>query len=79
MSEETDSALREISIKLDQAIRLLAISVTAGKKQRDQIAVLSRAGFDRHDIAEILGTTPGTVSVELSVLKKLSRKEKRSD
>ncbi len=78
MSEETDPTLREISIKLDQAIRLLAISVTGDKKQRDQIAILSRAGFDRHDIAKILGTTPGTVSVELSVLKKLSRKEKRS-
>jgi hypothetical protein len=78
MKDETGSALNEISIKLDQAIRLLAISVIGDKKQRDQIAILSRAGLDRHEIAGILGTTPGTVSVEISVLKKLSKKEKRS-
>lgn len=78
MKAETGPTITEISTKLDQAIRLLAISVIGDKKQRDQIAILSRAGLDRHKIAEILGTTPGTVSVELSVLKKLSKKEKRS-
>jgi DNA-binding CsgD family transcriptional regulator len=79
MSEKMDSEFAEISAKLDQAIRLLAMSVVADKKQREQISMLSRAGLDRHEIAEILGTTPGTVSVELSMLKKLGgRKEKRS-
>jgi len=79
MKEETDPTLADISTRLGQAIRLLAMSVVADKKQREQISILSRAGLDRHEIAEILGTTPGTVSVELSTLKKLSRrKEKRS-
>ncbi len=77
MREDTGPTITEISTKLDQAIRLLAISVISEKKQRDQIAILSRAGLDRHEIAEILGTTPGTVSVELSIFKKHSKKEKR--
>ena len=50
--------------------RLLALSLTDGKKQREQIALLAAAGMDRHEIAELVGTTAGTVSVELSNLKK---------
>ena len=42
MKEETGPALAEISRKLDQAIRLLAISVAGDKKQREQIAILSK-------------------------------------
>ena len=77
--KETGPTRVHMSRRLDQAIRLLAMSVVADKKQREQISILSRAGLDRHEIAEILGTTPGTVSVELSTLKKFSgRKEKRS-
>jgi CRP-like cAMP-binding protein len=76
MREDTGPTLAEIAAKFDQVIRLLAISVIGDKKQRDQIAILSRVGLDRHEIAEILGTTPGTVSVELSVLKKLTKRGK---
>jgi len=79
MNEEMTPTLISISTQLDQAIRLLAMFVVGDKRQREQISMLSRAGLDRHKIAEILGTTPGTVSVELSTLKKRSgRKEKRS-
>jgi DNA-binding NarL/FixJ family response regulator len=48
--------------------------MTADKKQRDQISILSRAGLDRNEIANILRTTPGTVSVELSILKKMGKR-----
>jgi len=68
----------QVAARLNQLTRLVALSVVADKKQRDQILILSRAGLDRHEIAEILGTTPGTVSVELSILKKaLKKKETR--
>lgn len=50
--------------------RLLALSLIDGKKQRDQIALLATAGMDRHEIAELVGTTAGTVSVEISHLRK---------
>ena len=50
--------------------RLLALSLIDGKKQREQIKLLATAGMDRHEIAELLGTTAGTVSVEISNLRK---------
>ncbi len=50
--------------------RLLALSLIEGKKNRDQIATLAAAGMDRHEIAELVGTTANTVSVEISNLKK---------
>jgi DNA-binding NarL/FixJ family response regulator len=76
MRDEAQDALQRISDQLKQLTRLVAISVSADKKQREQILALARAGLDRHEIAEILGTTPGTVSVELSVSKR-ERKKKR--
>jgi DNA-binding NarL/FixJ family response regulator len=57
--------------------RLLALSLIEGKKQREQIALLATAGMDRHEIAELVGTTAGTVSVEISNLKKRKSEESR--
>jgi len=64
------ASLDELSRQLTVLIRLTAISVTDGKKQTDQILALSRAGLAPRDIADILGTSPNTVSVELSRLRK---------
>ena len=50
--------------------RLLALSLIDGKKQREQIELLATAGMDRHEIAELVGTTANTVSVETSHLRK---------
>jgi CRP-like cAMP-binding protein len=50
--------------------RLLALSLIDSKKQREQIKLLASTGMDRHEIAELVGTTAGTVSVEMSHLKK---------
>jgi CRP-like cAMP-binding protein len=50
--------------------RLLALSLIDGKKQREQIKLLAATGMDRHEIAELVGTTAGTVSVEISNLRK---------
>jgi DNA-directed RNA polymerase specialized sigma24 family protein len=52
--------------KVDLLIRLTAVSAVDGKPQREQIALLSRAGFQPRDIAELLGTTANSVRVELS-------------
>jgi CRP-like cAMP-binding protein len=51
--------------------RLLALSLIEGKKNRESIAILASAGMDRHEIAELVGTTANTVSVEISTQKKL--------
>ena len=61
----------------ENGVKLVAQSVTADKKQREQVPLLSRAGLDRHEIAEHLDTTPGTgASVELSLLKKTNRRKR---
>jgi CRP-like cAMP-binding protein len=61
---------RKIESELRIVRRLLALSLIDGKKQREQIELLATAGMDRHEIAELVGTTAGTVSVEMSNLRK---------
>jgi len=56
----------KIEQKLDKLINLLALNITLGKKQEDQIKILSRSGFQPKEIAKILGTTANTVRVGLS-------------
>lgn len=57
--------------------RLLALALIDGKRNREQIALLAAAGMDRHEIAELVGTTAGTVSVEISNLKRRKSEESR--
>ena len=61
--------------KLDQILRILVISVTRGLKQREQIALLDRAGFQPKAIAELLGTSSNTVRVELVGLRRAGTKK----
>jgi DNA-binding CsgD family transcriptional regulator len=64
------SAEQLVLEKLDQLLRVLTISVTSGLKQKDQIALLDRAGFSPKDIAGLLGTTRNTVNVALNAIRK---------
>ena len=61
---------RKLEAELGIVRRLLALSLIDGKKQREQIKLLASAGMDRHEIAELVGTAAGTVSVEISNLRK---------
>ena len=65
-----DSEVQEVSRKLDTLIRLLAFSLIEGRKKKDQLLLLSKAGFQPRHIAEMLGTTPNTVRVALSNIRK---------
>ncbi len=67
----------EILAKLDRVLRLLALQATREMRQRDQIAILSRAGFAPKEIAEILGTSANTVRVELVTIRRNKRKGSR--
>lgn len=51
-------------------VNLLALLLVQERKQPEQISLLNRAGFGRSEIAALLGTTPNTVSVQLSVQKR---------
>jgi DNA-binding CsgD family transcriptional regulator len=64
----------EVLAELRKATRLLSVIATQGLAQRDQIIALSRVGFTPKETAELLGTTPNTVSVRLSAF----RKEKKN-
>lgn len=68
-----EQALGRVEKRLDQIVRLFALKLSEGKKQADAIQILAAAGIERSLIAELLGTTPNTVSVSLSV----SRSKKR--
>lgn len=68
-----DQVLERIEFKLDQMLKLAALQMTSGMKQTQAIQMLAAAGFDRRTIAELLNTTPNTVSVTLSTSKAKAR------
>ena len=67
--EVGESILKELRI-----IRMLLVAErTQSSTQKDSIAILARAGLGPADIADTLGTTPNTVSVALSDLRKAGK------
>lgn len=67
----SESTLKEISSKLDILIKLSALNLVKDSKiQKEQIVLLSGAGFQPKQIADILGTTNNVVSVTLASIKK---------
>lgn len=62
----TESQYQELSKKLDLLTRLMALSLIADKQRQDQFILLSKAGVQPKEIAEIVGTTANTVRVALS-------------
>ena len=51
--------------KLDNIIRLIALSITEGKKPVEKIELLGRADLQPKEIASILKTTANSVRVAL--------------
>lgn len=62
--------------KIDKILRILTVIATKGMKQREQIAILSQAGFQPKDIADLLGTSSNTVRVELVALRRAGEGKK---
>ncbi len=61
----------DILEELRKISRLLVLIATKDSlQQKDQIGLLARAGFKTKEIADLLGTTAGTVSVALVRLRK---------
>ena len=60
----------DIASELRRISRLLTLLVTKNLSQKDKIAVLSSAGLQPKEIAELIGTTPNTVSVTLAQMRK---------
>jgi hypothetical protein len=77
--EIDEERFKEISSKMDLIVRLLALNIVKDLKvQKDKIITLSSFGFGPSEIAGLLGTTPNTVSVALSEMKKKTKKEQRA-
>jgi len=76
MISSNDSTLKEISGKLDILIKLFAMNLVKDTKmQKEQIMLLSEAGFQPKQIADVLGTTNNVVSVTLTSIKKNKEKQ----
>lgn len=67
------SNMTEVANKLDTLIRLTAIGLFTDKTQKEKIELLGTAGLQPKEIADLLGTTSGTVSVTLSGIRKKKR------
>jgi DNA-binding NarL/FixJ family response regulator len=74
-----EKQFNEIISKMDTINRLLALNIVKDFKiQEQKITTLSSFGFSPSEIAKLLGTTPHTVSVALSRIKKKAKKENKT-
>lgn len=67
--------LQRLNAKVENLTQVVAISsqiekILEEKTKTEQIEVLSVSGFSRNAIALVVGTTPETVSVRISEMKK---------
>ena len=72
-------AKSELRQRIDLLIGLNAISLVRGKRQADQIRLLTLAGMGPTEISKLIGTTSNTVNVCLTALRNreaLSLKER---
>ncbi len=70
----SSSDLDQVLHRLDLLVGLVAAALTRGGTRRENIGILSGAGFPPREIARLLGTTANAVSVELSRARKRPRK-----
>jgi hypothetical protein len=70
VAEEVEDRPDGLTTYESKLVNLLALLLVQERKQPEQISLLNRAGFRPVEIAALLGTTPNTVSVQLSVQKR---------
>jgi len=68
----------EVTRRLDTLIRLVATGLCAERPQKEKISILAGAGLAPKEIAEIVGTTPNTVSVALSAMRRKAKPKVKS-
>jgi hypothetical protein len=60
----------EVLVELKKMNKLLAMMITKDINNIDKIVILSKAGYQAKEIAELIDSTPNTVSVTLYKMKK---------
>ena len=73
MNNDTD-----VISRLDTLVRLVAAAICAGRPQKESVRILDGAGLQPKDIADLLGTTPNTVSVALYEMRKAKKPKKKT-
>jgi DNA-directed RNA polymerase specialized sigma24 family protein len=63
--------------ELDKTLRALLLVNLEPLKQKQQIAILDKAGFGQSEIADVVGSTPKAVSVRLAEIRKEARKNQK--
>ena len=71
-------ALREIRAQLARLSGVLALNVVKDLQQNMQVDFLSKAGFARGEIAEMVDTTPEVVDTTLKRLRESKKKRKKA-
>jgi len=66
--------LKVVVERLNILTKLVAAGFLKGKTQREQIWLLSKTGLQSGEIAELIGTSPNTVSVELTAMRKAKKR-----
>ena len=85
MSDTSKDLLKKLDVlnqKIDILTTVTAIGIQKeklleGKSQKDQVIELDKLGLSRNILALIVGTTPLTVSVTLSNMRKEKRTKKK--
>ncbi|HLY62565.1 MAG TPA: hypothetical protein VKV95_17625 [Terriglobia bacterium] len=49
-----------------RTLRLLSLTALQGMKQKEQVDLMDKAGYGPTEIADMLGSTPNTISVRLA-------------
>jgi len=66
--------VEELKNEIRKLNKLMVIQLLQGKTQNECILLLNRVGFGQSEIANYLGTTPGTVNSAIIRAKKKSKK-----
>ena len=66
----------EAKTEMEKTLRALLLVSLASMKQKQQIAILDKAGFGQSEIATVIGSTSNSVSVRLTEIRKEARKGK---
>ncbi|TKJ35707.1 MAG: hypothetical protein CEE38_13940 [Planctomycetes bacterium B3_Pla] len=67
--------LKVLNEQVERLTKLVALGVIGEKSQNEQIALLAKVGIAPKDIAQLIGTTPNTVRVQLSTMRKRKKKK----
>jgi len=62
---------------LVRALKLVGLTAIRNLKQREQVEILSKAGYGQTEIAGLLDSTPKAISVRLAEIRKAKKKRGR--